>query len=552
MYAYTQDDKTIVRERVTQFRDQVRRRLSGELSEDEFRPLRLMNGLYLQRHAYMLRVAVPYGLLSSEQTRKLAYIARTYDRGYGHITTRQNIQYNWPKLAQVPDLLDDLADVEMHAIQTSGNCIRNISADHLAGVAADELEDPRPWAELLRQWSTFHPEFSFLPRKFKLAFTGATRDRAAVQVHDIGYRVVRDGAGEVGFQVLVGGGLGRTPILGKVIREFLPWPHLVSYTEAILRVYNLHGDRKNKYKARIKILVRKLGAQEFARQVEEEWEHLRDTSMRLTEEERDRVKAHFAPHPYRAQAAQGRGALEQALARDVRFQRWYSRNTSAHKVDGYRVVHISLKSQHRPPGDITADQLDVVADLAERYSFSEVRATHEQNLVLADVAVGDVYEVFRQLDEHQLGTPNIGTITDLICCPGLDYCALANAGSIGVAKMITDRFDEVDQLYELGDVKLKMSGCINACGHHHVGHIGILGVNKNGEEFYQIMLGGSAEDDASLGKWLGQAIAKEDIADAVETVLEAYVGARQPGESFLETYRRLGRNHFKEAVYGAA
>ena len=551
MYRYTHEDATIVRERVSQFRGQVQRRLAGELTEDEFRPLRLMNGLYLQRHAYMLRVAIPYGLLSTEQVRKLAHIAREYDRGYAHVTTRQNFQYNWPKLERVPDLLDELADVEMHAIQTSGNCIRNISADHLAGVCGDELEDPRPYCEIMRQWSTFHPEFSYLPRKFKVAFTGATRDRAAVAVHDIGVRIVENDAGERGFQVIVGGGLGRTPIIGKVICDFLPKEHLLSYSEAILRVYNMHGNRKNKYKARIKILVKKLGIEEFRRQVEEEWAHIKDTTMKLTDAEIARVAAQFAPPAYDASAPEGASALQEALAADKRFERWYRHNVTSHKVDGYNVVHISLKSPRLPPGDIEADQLDLVADLADSYSFGEVRTTHEQNLILGDVRDEDLLAVWKGLEGAELATPNIGQLTDLICCPGLDYCALANAGSIGVAKLITDRFDELDELYELGPIKLKMSGCINSCGHHHVGHIGILGVNKNGQEYYQIMLGGSAEDDASLGKWLGQAIAKDEIADAIERLLEGYLELREENETFLAAYRRLGREPFKEAVYGA-
>jgi sulfite reductase (NADPH) hemoprotein beta-component len=551
MYQYTHVDQTLVNERVEQFRGQVHRRLNGELTEDEFRPLRLMNGLYLQRHAYMLRVAIPYGLLNSEQVRTLAHIARKYDRGYGHITTRQNIQYNWPKLGDVPDILGDLADVQMHAIQTSGNCVRNISADHLAGAAADELEDPRPYCEILRQWSTFHPEFSFLPRKFKMALTGATHDRAAVAVHDIGMRIVENDDGERGFEVIVGGGLGRTPIIGKVVREFLPREHLLSYTEAILRVYNLHGNRENKYKARIKILVKTLGIEEFRRQVEEEWEKIKDSALLLDEAELARVAGFFAPPDYDISAADHDGHL-QHLESDERFARWYRQNVSEHRIDGYNIVTVSLKSDQRPPGDITADQLDAVAGLADAYAFGRVRTTHEQNLVLADVANADLYDLWRNLDRLALATPNIGKITDMICCPGLDFCALANAGSISVARSLTERFADLDRQYDLGELKLKMSGCINSCGHHHVGHIGILGVNKNGEEWYQIMLGGSAEDDASLGRWLGPAVSKRDVADAVETIVGVYLENREDQEErFLDVYRRLGRKTFKEAVYGS-
>ena len=548
MYAYNEVDQRIVDERVAQFRGQVERRLAGELSEDEFRPLRLMNGLYLQRHAYMLRVAIPYGLLSSAQVRMLGHIARKYDRGYGHITTRQNIQYNWPKLAEVPDLLADLASVEMHAIQTSGNCIRNISCDQLAGVAADEIEDPRPYAEIMRQWSTFHPEFSFLPRKFKIAFTGAKRDRAAVLVHDIGIRIVENDAGEVGFQVIVGGGLGRTPIIGEVIREFLPREHLLSYCEAILRVYNLGGDRENKFKARIKIQVKTLGPQEFARLVEEEWERIKDSVLAVTPEEIARVAKFFEPPPYDPAAADEPG-FDDAIASNPAFARWAQHNVSGHKVPGYAVAHVSLKHPARPPGDITADQLELVADLADSFSFGEVRTTHEQNIVLADVKQSDLFALWQRLDESELATPNIGKITDMICCPGLDFCALANAGSISVAKQLTERFEDLDRQYDLGELKLKMSGCINACGHHHVGHIGILGINKNDEEWYQIMLGGSAEDDASLGKWLGPAIPQHGVTDAVEKIVGVYVAQREEGERLLDVYRRIGRSPFKEAVY---
>lgn len=550
MYQYSLEDKQIVKERVEQFRDQVRRRLSGELTEDQFRPLRLMNGLYLQRHAYMLRVAVPYGLLSSEQTRQLAYIARRYDKGYGHISTRQNIQYNWPKLEEVPDLLDDLAKVEMHAIQTSGNCIRNISADHLAGIAADEIEDPRPYCEILRQWSTFHPEFSYLPRKFKLALTGAENDRAAVIYHDIGIRLVRNPEGEVACEIIVGGGMGRTPVLGVVIQEFLPKEDLLTYCEAILRVYNRFGDRNNKFKARIKILVKTLGAAEFKRRVDEEFERIRETSLKLTQAEIDRVSAYFTPPAWKPEAASA--DISGVLASDERFARWYKRNTIAHKTPGYRAVAISLKHANRPPGDVTDQQLDAIADIADEFSFSRIRTTHEQNIILSDVEIGRLYELWQKLEVLELATPNIGTLTDMIACPGLDFCALANAGSIGVAKAITDRFDDLDYLYDLGEIKLKMSGCINSCGHHHAGHIGILGINKAGEEYYQLLLGGSAENDAAIGKWFGPALGREEIVPALEKVLDVFVEAREEDERFLDTYRRIGPNPFKERVYGAA
>ncbi len=551
MYQYDQFDQTIVRERVAQFRDQVSRRMEGSLTEDEFRPLRLMNGLYLQRHAYMLRVAIPYGLLSSKQLHKLAHIARTYDKDYGHITTRQNIQYNWPRLLEVPDLLDELADVEMHAIQTSGNCIRNISADHFAGIAADELEDPRPYCEILRQWSTFHPEFSYLPRKFKIALTGASNDRAAVRFHDIGFRIVENDAGERGFEVIVGGGLGRTPLIGAVIREFLPKEHLLSYSEAILRVYNLHGRRDNKYKARIKILVKSLGPEVFAQKVEEEWEQIKDTALLLTQEEIDRVKAYFTPPERNPDAAQSDDIVEKARQENPRFARWFKRNVHAHKAPGYHAVTLSLKAPGVPPGDITADQMDLVADLAESYSLSRIVTTHEQNLVFTDVESKDLVTLFEALDEAKLATPNVGTLADMICCPGLDFCALANSGSIGLAAQIYERFDDLDYLYDLGDLKLKMSGCINSCGHHHVGHIGLLGIDKRGKEFYQLLLGGSAEDDASIGKWLGPAIAQDDVVEALENVLTTFVELREEGERLLDTYRRVGPQPFKERVYGA-
>ena len=548
MYQYNEVDKKIVQERVRQFRGQVERRLDGRLTEDEFRPLRLMNGLYMQRHAYMLRVAIPYGLLSSQQLRKLAYIAKEFDKGYGHFTTRQNIQYNWPALEDVPTILDELASVEMHAIQTSGNCIRNVTSDQFAGVAADELEDPRPYCEILRQYSTFHTEFSYLPRKFKIAVTGAAQDRAAVMFHDIGLRLVQNDDGEVGFQVFVGGGLGRTPVIAQEICPFLEKKHLLSYTEAIMRVYNLRGDRKNKYKARIKILVRRLGIEAFRRLVEEEWERIRDGAMMLPDEEIERVRSFFAPPDYDPAADEDKTYLELARS-DEAFSRWLKYNVKPHKVAGYHVVCVSLKHPEVPPGDITDQQMLVVADLADECSFGEIRTTHEQNLMLADVKNADLHKVWSTLDEHGLAQPNIGTLTDMICCPGLDFCSLANASSISIADAINKRFDELDDLYDFGELKLKMSGCINACGHHHAGHIGILGIDKRGVEFYQIMLGGSAENDVSLGRWLGPAIAKDKIVDALEALLDVFVVHREGDERFLDTYRRIGPQPFKGKVY---
>lgn len=548
MYQYDNYDHTIVRERVEQFRGQVQRRLDGRLTEDQFRPLRLQNGLYLQTHAYMLRVAIPYGLLSTKQLRTLAMIARDYDKGYGHVSTRQNMQYNWPELEQVPDILQHLADVEMHAIQTSGNCIRNISSDEFAGVSADELEDPRPYCEILRQWSTFHPEFAYLPRKFKIAVTGATTDRTAVAYHDIGLRLEANEDGVVGFKVYVGGGLGRTPIIGPVVKEWIAKEHILSYCEAILRVYNLSGDRKNKYRARIKILVRTLGLEEFRRQVDEEWARIKDGALELTSAEIDRVSSFFTSPDYDPTAAE-RGLLAEG-DRPTAFSRWLKYNTEPHKVPGYRIVHVSLKAPDIAPGDVTDAQMETLADIADAHSFGEVRTTHRQNMVLADVEEGDLFEVWKKLDAAALATANIGTVTDMICCPGLDFCALANASSISIADDLNKTFDDLDYVYDLGPLELKMSGCINACGHHHVGHIGILGISKSGEEFYQIMLGGAAGNDASLGKWLGPAIAKADIASSIGRLLERYVDIREDDEQFLETYRRLGASEFKEAVYG--
>ena len=546
MYRYDVVDKALVDERVAQFRDQTRRFLAGELSEDEFRHLRLRNGLYLQRHAPMLRVAVPYGLLSSTQLRSLGSIARRYDRGYGHFTTRQNIQFNWPRLEQVPDILAELAQVEMHAIQTSGNCIRNTTSDHLAGVTPEELEDPRPWCELIRQWSTFHPEFTYLPRKFKIAVTGAAQDRAASQVHDVGVHIVRGPAGEPGFEILAGGGLGRTPIIGQVVREFLPREHLLSYLEAILRVYNLEGRRDNLTKARIKILVKSMGLEEFRRRVEAEWTLIRDGALRVTESQIEHLRSFFNPPAYRS-LSNG----EPAAGKSTAFRAWYRYNTVAHKVPGYRAVYISLKKPDVAPGDITDTQMELLADLADRYSFGEVRVAHTQNLLLADVEQERCFELWQTLDAAGLATPNIGTLTDMICCPGLDFCSLANAGSIDVAKLINDRFDDYDYLYDLGELEIKMSGCMNACGHHHVGHIGILGVDKSGEEWYQITIGGAAGADASLGQVIGPSVRKADVAETIARLLEVYVEERRADERFIDTVRRLGVKPFKERVYAA-
>ena len=550
MYRYDTNDHTLVAERVAEFRDQVQRRFAGALSEDEFRPLRLMNGLYLQLHAYMLRVAIPYGTLSSEQLRALAHIARRYDRGYGHFTTRQNLQFNWIELEQTPDILADLARVEMHAIQTSGNCIRNVTADHFAGVAADEIEDPRVYCEIIRQWSTQHPEFSFLPRKFKIAVTGSPHDRAAVKVHDIGLRMVRNDAGEAGFEVLVGGGQGRTPVIAKTIRGFLPKRHLLSYLEAILRIYNQLGRRDNLFKARIKILVDAVGAASFARMVEDEWDRIRDGYLDLPAAEIERIQAFFAPPPYKdfAGDAPDFGA---ALRRDLAFARWVRSNVSAHKRPGYAIVTLSLKPTGGVPGDATDAQMDAIADLADRYSFGEIRVSHEQNLVLADIEQALLHELWQELAALNLATPNIGLAGDIIACPGLDYCSLANARSIPVAQRISRHFADLTRLLDIGELKIKISGCINACGHHHVGHIGILGVDKHGQEFYQITLGGSADQDASLGAIVGPAFDADQVVDAVETIIETYLRLRADGERFLDTYRRVGLKPFKETLYAA-
>jgi sulfite reductase (NADPH) hemoprotein beta-component len=550
MYRYDDYDQTLVNERVEQFRDQVNRRVAGELSEDEFKPLRLMNGLYLQLHAYMLRIAVPYGTLSTRQLRKLADIARRYDKGYGHFTTRQNLQFNWIRLEDTPDILAELASVEMHAIQTSGNCIRNVTADHFAGVAGDEIEDPRIYCEIIRQWSTFHPEFSFLPRKFKIAVTGSPHDRAAVKVHDIGLRMHRNEAGEIGFEVLVGGGQGRTPVIAKTIRPFLPKRHLLSYLEAILRIYNQLGRRDNLYKSRIKILVDSVGVDRFTQLVEEEWQQMRDGYLDLPVAEIERIRGYFAPPPYRALDAHV-PEYEGALRRDFRFARWVRTNVTPHKRPGYAVVTLSLKPTGGIPGDATDAQMDAVADLADRYGFGEVRVSHEQNLVLPDIAKADLHELWTQLETLELATPNIGLAGDIIACPGLDYCALANARSIPVAQQISKHFSDLTKLLDIGELKIKISGCINACGHHHVGHIGILGVDKHGSEFYQITLGGSADENASIGEIVGPSFGATQVVDAVETIIDTYLHVRADGERFLDTYRRVGLKPFKEKLYAA-
>ncbi len=546
MYRYDQYDHLIVKERIAQYRDQVSRRISDELTEAEFLPLRLQNGLYMQRHAYMLRIAVPYGLLSSSQMRMFAHIARKYDRGYGHFTTRQNIQFNWIELEQTPDILSDLASVEMHAIQTSGNCIRNITSDEYAGVAADEIIDPRPYAEVLRQWSTFHPEFAALPRKFKVAINGAKEDRAAIAVHDIGLNVVYNEAGEIGFQVLVGGGMGRTPILGSVVREFLPWKHMLTYTEAIMRVYNQYGRRDNKYKARIKILLKALGLEEFTRQVEEEWLDLKDSPSTLTDEEMARVAAYFtAPDYAKLDNIDPRAGREDNKA----FSNWLMRNVKPHKVPGYAAVVLSLKKTGVPPGDATAEQMDWVADLADRFSFGEVRATHEQNLVLADVKQSELFAVWQEAKAHGMATPNIGLLTDIICCPGGDFCSLANAKSIPIAAAIAERFDNLDFQHDIGEIELNISGCINACGHHHVGNIGVLGVDKDGSEWYQVSIGGAQGKQSAIGKIIGPSFSALQMPEVIDRLLQVYVRERTEEERFVDTAQRLGIAPFKEHVY---
>jgi sulfite reductase (NADPH) hemoprotein beta-component len=549
MYRYDAYDHALVAERVAQFRDQTRRFLAGELTEDEFRPLRLRNGLYIQRHAPMLRVAVPYGLLSSAQLRMLAHIARKYDRGYGHFTTRQNIQYNWPKLEEVPDILALLAEVEMHAIQTSGNCIRNITTDHFAGVAADEIVDPRPLAEILRQWSTFHPEFSWLPRKFKFALNGAETDRAAVLLHDIGLHVTRDAAGETGIRVIVGGGMGRTPIVGHVIREFLPWRQMLTYCEAILRVYNRYGRRDNIYKARIKILVKSLGMEEFTRQVEAEWETMKDSPTVITDEELQRVAAHFGPQAYES-LPEIDASYVQSLADSRSFAKWAERCVHGHKHPGYAAVTLSLKKTGVPPGDATAEQMDFVAALADRYSFGELRVSHEQNLILADVRKRDLFALWQAAKSQGLATPNVGLLTNIVCCPGGDFCSLANAKSIPVAEAIQRRFDDLDYLHDIGELDLNISGCMNSCGHHHIGHIGILGVDKQGAEFYQVSIGGRQGNQAALGQVIGPSFAAAEMPDVVAKLIDTYIGERHDDELFVDTVHRIGIAPFKTRIYG--
>ncbi|NOQ93304.1 MAG: nitrite/sulfite reductase [Methylophaga sp.] len=547
MYQYDNYDQAMVDQRVAQYRDQTRRYLAGELTEEQFRPLRLMNGLYVQIHAPMLRVAVPYGLMSSKQVRKMADVSRRYDKGYVHFTTRTNFQLNWPALETVPDILAELASVQMHAIQSSGNCIRNTTSDQLAGVHAGEIEDPRPWCEIIRQWSTFHPEFAYLPRKFKIAVIGSDEDRAATKLHDIGLHLVTNHEGEVGFEVLVGGGLGRTPIVGQQIRPFLEKKDLLSYLEAILRVYNRLGRRDNKYKARIKITVREHGINHIRELVEAEWVQIRE-QLELDEKEIERVKSHFVEPDYDATAAEDE-SFAKTLVEDATFARWVKQNVVDHKVAGYKVAYISLKAPGVPPGDITADQLDLVAELADEFSLGEIRASHNQNLLLSDVKQGDLYALWLRLEAEGLATANINTLNDMICCPGLDFCGLANATSIPLAKEINERFDDLDYLYDLGDIKIKMSGCMNGCAHQSVGHIGILGVDKKGEEWYQFTLGGSSEADAAIGQRLGRAIPKDQVVDTVVTLIDVFKELRHEDELFLATVRRVGVDPFKERVY---
>ncbi|CAH1660487.1 MULTISPECIES: nitrite/sulfite reductase [unclassified Chelatococcus] len=553
MYRYDEFDRQFVTERVEEFRDQVARRLSGELTEDEFKPLRLMNGLYLQLHAYMLRIAIPYGTLTPRQLRRLADIGRRYDRGYGHFTTRQNLQFHWINLKDVPDVLSALAEVEMHAIQTSGNCIRNVSADHFAGAAADEVADPRVYAEILRQWSSLHPEFTYLPRKFKIAVSAAPDDRAAIQIHDIGLEVRRNDAGEIGFGVYVGGGLGRSPFIAKKLRDFLPEAELLSYCEAILRVYNLFGRRDNKYKARVKILLHEAGTEEISRQVEAEYEAIRAQGrLTLPQTEIDRIRAYFAPPKLDDLPARS-ARLDEAAASDQGLRHFLERNLVPHKVPGYGIVTISLKAIGAVPGDVTSDQMEAIADIAERYSANELRVSHEQNLVLPHVKLDDLPEVFALLQKVGLATPNAGLISDIIACPGLDYCSLANARSIPLAQRIAERFGDHDRQTLIGDLKVKISGCINACGHHHVGHIGILGVDRKGEEFYQITLGGSGDQHASLGEIVGKGFSSAEVVDAIETIVETYLTRRENAdETFLACFRRIGETPFQEALYADA
>lgn len=548
MYKYDKIDQQNVNERVAQYRDQTRRYLAGELTEDEFRPIRLQNGLYIQRHAPMLRIAVPYGMLSSKQLRKLADIAKKYDKNYGHFSTRQNMQLNWPKLEDVPDILAELATVEMHAIQTSGNCIRNITTDQFAGVAQDEVVDPRAMAEIMRQWSTFHPEFALLPRKFKIAVSGTIEDRSVVQMHDIGMEFYKDNNDQLAIKVWVGGGLGRTPILGSVIREHLEWQHALSYCEAIIRTYNIHGRRDNSYKARIKILVKALGIDAFKEQVEKEWSHLKDGPLTITQAEFDRVSKHFEPMPYEELDPHDAG-YDTALATNPSFSAWVKRCTHPHKMSGYRAVTLSLKKHGQAPGDATSEQMHVVADLADAYSFGELRVSHEQNLILADVELADLYDVWEKARQHDLASPNIGLLTDIICCPGGDFCSLANAKSIPIAQAIQAKFDDLDYLHDIGDIELNISGCMNACGHHHVGHIGVLGVDKDNEEWYQVSIGGKQGNDASLGKVIGRAFAAEEMPEVIQRLVEVYIKERTAEERFIDTVRRIGMEPFKAHVY---
>jgi sulfite reductase (NADPH) hemoprotein beta-component len=555
MYKYDEYDRKIVAERAEQFARQVERRIAGDITELQFKPLRLQNGLYMQLQAYMLRVAIPYGLLSTKQLRMLAHISRKYDKSYGHFTTRQNIQYNWPKLPDVPDILRDLASVEMHAIQTSGNCIRNITSDQFAGIARDELEDPRPIAEIMRQWSTFHPEFAYLPRKFKIAITGTPdHDRAAVRIHDIGVRLLKNAEGVVGCQIMVGGGLGRTPVIARTIREWLPKEDLLSYLEAVLRVYNQYGDRKDKFKARIKILVNTLGVAEFTRRVEEEWAHIKENgALKLTDEEIARVAAHFEPPPYKKLENSDALLDRYKLDKNRMFGRFVENNVVKHKVPGYSAVTISLKVGDTPPGDCSDTQMDLIADLADEYSFGELVVTHTQNLVLPHVETARLRELYEKLAPMDLSHPNVDLISDIICCPGLDFCDLANARSIPIALELQKRFEDLDYQHDIGELNIKMSGCINACGHHHVGHIGLLGINKRVEEAYQVLLGGSPSDDASLGKIIGPAITPDKVAGAVERMVQKYLTIRtSEDERFLDCYRRVGVEPFKEAAYAAA
>jgi len=544
MYRYDEFDARFVAERVEQFRGQVARRLSGELNEDQFKPLRLMNGLYLQLHAYMLRIAVPYGTLSAVQLRMLAHIARKYDKGYGHFTTRQNIQFNWPRLVDVPDILAELATVEMHAIQTSGNCIRNVTADHFAGAAADEIEDPRPIAEIIRQWSSLHPEFSFLPRKFKIAVGGSPNDRAALKFHDMALEIVKNDAGETGYRVYVGGGMGRTPYIGYVVGDFVAKPDILAFLESVMRVYNEQGRRDNLYKSRIKILANALGPDEMRRQTMVEFEEIKKAgTLQVPREELDRIDAYFAPPEFEALS-------DEMLEGDADFENWLKTNVSRHRAPGYAIATISLKPIGGVPGDATHEQLDALADLMDQFGISEIRVSHEQNLVLPHVKKRDLAAIFTRLKELGLATPNAGLITDIIACPGLDYCDLANARSIPIAQKISERFADLDRQHHIGELKIKISGCINACGHHHAGHIGILGVDKKGVEFYQLQLGGSGAEDASIGEIMGPGFGQDDIADAVERVIGCYLELRKDGERFLDTYRRVGMTPFKNVAYG--